>query len=312
LLLSLGKASVYTSCVNHHRGLQYFSESYGSGQLRAITEELFNLFSEGHSVVVDSLQWKLRNYKICIQYFVQCSGFKLFKQIYELAEQTRTDCSRRLINLQKMDPELVKMVLLRATCRLFSMIKNETGDISRSIQCSMATLTAVSKKWRDALSDARTKSKSLFQQYLKCAKLLSSLHDPRYELHTHLDVDGGLLDDLETRNVLSNECIEEIRKKATIQQRFRELLSCITVTNVGQFIEALNNTEQSHLVEFISKQGDLRVIIPSKWPVTACKSKVDLLHRHRSELLSVLDSESGLLEITLELGLPELPTQRTY
>lgn len=293
--------SLYFLCKSS-RGLQYISESYGSGQLRTTSEELFKLISGFHLVVVDSLQWNVKNYDSCVQYFRRCSSLKIFKKIYQMAERTRTDCCRRLIDLHSpsLSPELVKTMLLRAACRLFLMIKKETGDVTRSVQCTMATLWAVSKNWRETLSDIRFKR--LFQLYSRNAKLLNSLYSLRHELQTYIDIDHGLLDELEVRCVVSNEHIEVLRNKLTIKQRVLRLFSYITVVNMSQFIEALKNTQQCHIAEFIRKQGDLKAIIPGNWPMLACKSKVDLIHQHWSELLSLLDAKTGLLQLLVNTG----------
>jgi N-methylhydantoinase B/oxoprolinase/acetone carboxylase alpha subunit len=79
------------------------------------------------------------------------------------------------------------------------------------------------------------------------------------QLQHIIDPDYGLLDQLISRRVLKFQEVEEIRAQLTASRRSRQLLDHITEKSdnekVHQFLEALTQTDQQHVVNAIRHNG---------------------------------------------------------
>jgi Caspase recruitment domain len=142
---------------------------------------------------------------------------------------------------------------------------------------------------------------------LKCEEfdrrdeLSAKLENCASELTRMIDIEHGLLDELISLKVLSNnDDVERITAERTTTDRISRLTNHVIglsdTHQRHQFLLGLDNTGQKHVKNFIEKEGKQREEADFlNWPLP-CDDRWNLLHYNRPKLIEFLDSENGLFD----------------
>lgn len=87
-------------------------------------------------------------------------------------------------------------------------------------------------------------------------QLKKFLLDQRAFLEEHVDPDSGLLNSLRSMRILNRQQIAEVNAKETFYQRNAAILNFIfKIEKEGNFADALKDSNQKHLANFIENNG---------------------------------------------------------
>ena len=111
----------------------------------------------------------------------------------------------------------------------------------------------------------------------------------------------GLLDVIESKNVLTPGQIELIREKNAETNRTRQLFLEISSGNLSyeteeQFFIALDQTQHKHVSNFIRGKAKRKADYGDDWPFFCDFGEQAILKRNRPKLIEFIDSENGLLD----------------
>lgn len=113
-----------------------------------------------------------------------------------------------------------------------------------------------------------------------------------------IEVNFGLLDELNSRNVLSAKEVENIETQSAFEKRVMQLLDYVLdkpSEKHEQFLAALNANQQSHVVNYIQAIKDKHNRTKHKWPLWTTRTATKI-NRDMSQLKEIIDCRCGLLD----------------
>lgn len=154
-------------------GLTYLHESYRSGLLRQIMEEMYSsLLGAVRPVRIVSVVWNTRDYLKCKQYFHKALGLSTLSELYSLYELSDKLSDEAALDeiaastvcnyVDELPLELTEIVLSKAASQLFIALNRMT---SRAEVYTLVTLSTVSFVWYNVLTNRRYTQRQLKRQF---------------------------------------------------------------------------------------------------------------------------------------------------
>jgi hypothetical protein len=85
------------------KGLQHLYDLYSSGQLKQVAQRIFTvLLDDDKPVVVDNLNWDMRNFTNCMHDFCAAVNLKVFSELYELATHVQLASLKYSIDISQL------------------------------------------------------------------------------------------------------------------------------------------------------------------------------------------------------------------
>ena len=138
-------------------GLLHLQEHYFSGELEKCSQELFTdrLPDASHQLVIESLLWAEADRTNCWRCLLSLD-YMILADLYRLAQETRSVPTEQLSVLQfcieSLPLELFEMIITKTAGTLYPTFNVMTP---RARTYTMATLSAVSRRWWKALTRRR-------------------------------------------------------------------------------------------------------------------------------------------------------------
>jgi hypothetical protein len=132
--------------------------------------------------------------------------------------------------------------------------------------------------------------------------LVAIIRTWREELKTFVDVEHGLLDQLVSHDVLTDDQVDLIQSKETHGKQVGQLLDEIIQISSDQvihFFQALDNTQQTHVSNFIRSNGCRAEECEENWPLQCDQRIMRTLRQNRATLVELVDCDLGLLDVML-------------
>lgn len=137
-------------------GLQHLYDLFSSGQLKEVVGRMFTMvLNDITPVVVDFLQWDIRDYINCMQCLCSSANLEVFGKLYALPTHTHLDLVEIIVSSLRVDQlpsELQQLILNKAMSQLFAIIHRMTPHAE---VYAMATLCGVSTLWWRAITYRR-------------------------------------------------------------------------------------------------------------------------------------------------------------
>jgi hypothetical protein len=133
--------------------------------------------------------------------------------------------------------------------------------------------------------------------------ITTSLKDLRHDLEFIIEIAYGLLDVLTSMKILTQQQVEAIRSKRMTSEKISQLLDFAIEMSPDQqrlFLEALENTQQSHVVAYVLRGGG-NGLTEQNWPLFASEERIGILDKHRPRLIELLDPGNGLVDELLSM-----------
>jgi hypothetical protein len=120
----------------------------------------------------------------------------------------------------------------------------------------------------------------------------------RSDLMSMMDTEWGLLDELITLGVVTQNEAEEVQNERMRDSRAAQLLNLVVKkpdAQQEQFLIALDNNQQTHVSEYIRANGELESLNEDKLPLLFC-DEYQMLEKNYSRLTEAIDLRCGLLD----------------
>lgn len=118
-----------------------------------------------------------------------------------------------------------------------------------------------------------------------------------------IDVEHGLLDRMIDFDILTDDQMDTIKGESDkIVDRLLELVARIPSEDVGHFFQALDDTQQTHVSNFIRANGCRAANYGDDWPLICNEELMKTLRRNRTTLIDLIDCNLGLLDEMLAAG----------
>jgi len=127
------------------------------------------------------------------------------------------------------------------------------------------------------------------------------------ELERIMDIQYRLFDRITSTNILSNDQITRIKEKDTNRQKVRQFLEEVIKEPFSdekktKFFEALDQTQQQHVSNFIRGKGQRVTEYKDDWPLLYCFTELQSMDTNKSSFIDLVDAKNGLLDELLTVG----------
>jgi hypothetical protein len=129
------------------------------------------------------------------------------------------------------------------------------------------------------------------------------INDLRHDLLDLIDTDYGLLDELFTHGILTNQEVDIIQSHSSVTNRVAELLDYVvklTPDKQDKFLIALDNNHQKNASNYIRANGD-RSKAAGDWPLLKSE-EIRKWDGNKEEMIDRIDPRNGLLDEMLSAG----------
>jgi hypothetical protein len=239
-----------------------------------------NIFSERLVSSIQSREGRgLRN--MILLHVLQRGSVATYKKFIDCLKQTKQD-------------EIVSLLVPTAVTDdpVNEAILSDIPDSSEEAKAQIRSPVVDEDQWNLEVDSDNT--------YFKTGVRIKNL---RSDLLRMIDIEYGLLDELVRLDVLTPLQVEVIQSKSFDDQRTEQLLDYVvnsTHHQRNQFLEALNRTDQSHVVAYIQGNGIYAAENGDNWPLYA-SSKRRWLDRNRRRVIELLGLKCGLLDELLSV-----------
>jgi hypothetical protein len=118
----------------------------------------------------------------------------------------------------------------------------------------------------------------------------------RDDLKQMMDTDYGLLHELISLYVITRNEADEVRHEHdNCAVQLLNLVMKMSDAQQEQFLMALDNTQQTHVSEYIRANGELKSLEKDKWPLLFC-DEIQMLEKNYYKLIEAFDWRFGLLD----------------